>query len=31
MAIENEEDFLQDISLAEEEEYGDEEYPEDEL
>ena len=31
MAIENEEDFLQDISLAEEEEYGDEEYTEDEL
>jgi molecular chaperone GrpE len=31
MAIENEEDFLQDIGLAEEEEFGDEEYTEGEL
>ena len=31
MVKENEEDFLQDISLAEEEEYGDEEYTEEEL
>ena len=31
MAIENEEDFLQDISLAEEEEYGEEEHTEEEL
>ena len=31
MAIENEEDFLQDISLAEEEEYGEDEYTKDEL
>ena len=31
MAIENEEDFLQDISLAEEEEYGEDEYTNEEL
>ena len=31
MAIENEEDFLQDISLAEEEEYGEDEYTKEEL
>ena len=31
MATENEDGFLQDISLAEEEEYGDEEYTEEEL
>ena len=31
MAIENEEDFLQDIGLAEEEEFGDEEHTEEEL
>ena len=30
-AIENEEDFLQDISLAEEEEYGEDEYTKEEL
>ena len=31
MAIVNEEDFLQDISLAEEEEYGEDEYTKEEL
>ena len=31
MAKEHEDEFLQDVSLAEEEEYGDEEYTEDEL
>ena len=31
MAKEHEDDFLQDVSLAEEEEYGDEEYTEEEL
>ena len=31
MAKENEDEFLQDVSLAEEEEYGDEEYTEEEL
>ena len=31
MAIENEEDFLQDISLGEEEEYGEDEYTKEEL
>ena len=31
MAKEHEDEFLQDVSLAEEEEYGDEEYTEEEL